>query len=253
MYLRVLSECLTIIEIYIIYIIVNELIKNMINLVVVAHPDDEVLGFGGTGAKLVKQGEIVQPIILCGNVKARYKRSKAKDLYEDMISANRYLGFNVPVLGKFPNLRINTIDHIDVVNFIEKQILKFKPNRIFTHHPSDLNNDHVQISNACLAASRLFQRRLKVSPIEAIYFMEILSSTDWSFSAARDVFKPDTFSDIAETLNVKLKALSKYKDVMRAQPHPRSKEVLTGHAAYRGGQCSHLYAEAFQTVFRREI
>ena len=67
------------------------------------------------------------------------------------------------------------------------------------------------------------------------------------------LIKPDTFSDIAETLNVKLKALSKYKDVMRAQPHPRSKEVLTGHAAYRGGQCSHLYAEAFQTVFRREI
>jgi len=225
----------------------------MINLVVVAHPDDEVLGFGGTGAKLVKRGEVVQPIILCGNVKARYKRSKAKDLYEDMISANRYLGFNVPVLGKFPNLRINTIDHIDVVNFIEKQILKFKPNRIFTHHPSDLNNDHVQISNACLAASRLFQRRPEVSALDAVYFMEILSSTDWSFSTARDAFKQDTFSDITETLKVKIKALSKYKDVMRAQPHPRSKEVLTGHAAYRGGQCGYLYAEAFQTVFRREI
>jgi LmbE family N-acetylglucosaminyl deacetylase len=83
--------------------------------------------------------------------------------------------------------------------------------------------------------------------------MEILSSTDWSFSAAREAFKQDTFSDITKTLKIKLNALSKYKDVMRAQPHPRSKEVLIGHAAYRGGQCGYLYAEAFQTVFRREI
>jgi len=225
----------------------------MINLVVVAHPDDEVLGFGGTGANLVKQGEIVQPIILCGDVKARLKRPKFKNLYENMISANRYLGFKVPVLGKFPNLRMNAINHIDVVKFIEKQILKYKPSRVFTHHPSDMNNDHIQISMACLAASRLFQRQPKVSPIEAIYFMEILSSTDWSFSSVGNPFKPDTFSDITKTLKTKLNALSKYKDVMRAQPHPRSKEVLTGHAAYRGGQCGYQYAEAFQTVFRREI
>jgi LmbE family N-acetylglucosaminyl deacetylase len=170
-----------------------------------------------------------------------------------MISANQYLGFKVPVLGKFPNLRMNTINHIDIVKFIEKQILKFKPNRIFTHHPSDINDDHFQVSKACLVASRLFQRQPKVSPIEAIYFMEILSSTDWSFSSVGNTFKPDTFSDITKSLNKKLNALSKYKYVMRAQPHPRSKEVLTGHAAYRGGQCSYLYAEAFQTAFRREI
>lgn len=225
----------------------------MINLVVVAHPDDEVLGFGGTGANLVKQGEIVQPIILCGDAKARFKRPKSKNLHANMISANQYLGFKVPVLGKFPNLRMNTINHIDIVKFIEKQILKFKPNRIFTHHPSDINDDHFQVSKACLVASRLFQRQPKVSPIEAIYFMEILSSTDWSFSSVGNTFKPDTFSDITKSLNKKLNALSKYKYVMRAQPHPRSKEVLTGHAAYRGGQCSYLYAEAFQTAFRREI
>ena len=77
----------------------------MINLVIVAHPDDEVLGFGGTGANLVKQDEIVQPIILCGNAKERFKRPKSQYLHENMISANRYLGFNVPVLGKFPNLK----------------------------------------------------------------------------------------------------------------------------------------------------
>ena len=94
--------------------------KKKVNLIVVAHPDDEVLGFGGTGANLVKQGEVVQPIILCGNVKARTKRPKSSNLYDNMISANQCLGFNVPVLGKFPNIRMNTIDHIDIVKFIAR-------------------------------------------------------------------------------------------------------------------------------------
>ena len=231
----------------------KKMTKKKVNLVVVAHPDDEVLGFGGTGASLVKQGDIVQPIILCGKANVRTRRPKTSNLYDDMISANRHLGFEVPVLGKFPNIRMNTVDHIDIVRFIEKQILKLKPSRIFTHHPSDLNDDHIQISMACLAASRLFQRRSDLPPLDAIYFIEILSSTDWSFPSAKSAFKPDTFSDITETIELKLQALSKYKGVMRSQPHPRSTEVLTGHAAYRGGQCGNKYAEAFQTVFKREV
>ena len=227
--------------------------KKKINLIIVAHPDDEVLGFGGTGAKLSKQNEVVQPIILCGDVKERTKLPEIKNLHDNIIAANRHLGFEDPILGDFPNLRMNTIDHIDIVQFIEKQILKFKPNRIFTHHPGDLNDDHVQITMACLAASRLFQRQPDMQALDAVYFMEILSSTDWSFPSVKSTFKPDTFTDISKTLELKLQALSKYKDVMRPSPHPRSTEVLTGHSAYRGGQCGYQYAEAFQTAFKREV
>jgi len=225
----------------------------MINLIVVAHPDDEILGFGGTGAKLIKKGEIVQPIILSGNVQARSKRPEDNELLKNIIEANQYLGFNKPVLGDFPNIRMNNVDHIDLVNFIEHQILKFQPNRIFTHHPGDLNDDHVHTAMACLPASRLFQRKKGIKPLNALYFMEILSSTDWSFPSIKKNFEPDTFVDITETLNLKLKALSKYKNVMRSSPHPRSREVLTGHANSRGGQCGYRYAEAFQLAFKREM
>ena len=225
----------------------------LLNLVVVSHPDDEVLGFGGTGAKLVKAGQIVQPVILCGDVSVRSHRPLSTDLDSDMMEANKLLGFRNPVVGEFPNIRMNTVDHIDIVRFIEDQIVKFQPHRIFTHHPSDLNDDHVQTSKACLAASRIFQRRSDVRPIESLYFMEILSSTDWAFPSVSNIFIPDTFSDITKNIDLKLKALSIYRNVMRPAPHPRSEHVLRGHAAYRGGQSSFNYAEAFQTAFNRSI
>jgi LmbE family N-acetylglucosaminyl deacetylase len=225
----------------------------LINLIVVSHPDDEVLGFGGTGAKLVQAGQLVQPVILCGDVRVRSLRPQSTELDKDMMEANKLLGFGNPVVGEFPNIRMNTIAHLDIVSFIEDQILKFQPHRIFTHHPSDLNDDHVQTSKACLAASRLFQRRSDVRPLEGLYFMEILSSTDWSFPAVNNIFNPDTFSDISQSIDLKLKALSIYRNVMRPPPHPRSEHVLRGLAAYRGGQSAYHYAEAFQTAFKRSI
>ena len=153
----------------------------------------------------------------------------------------------------FPNIKMNTVPHIDIVKFIEEQILKFEPNKIFTHHPSDLNDDHVHTAMSCLPAARLFQRRLDVKPIDAIYFMEILSSTDWSFPTNKKNFEPDTFTDITETLELKLQALSMYENVVKTAPHPRSIEVLTGHASSRGGQCGYRFAEAFQVAFKRGV
>lgn len=227
--------------------------KPLVNLIVVAHPDDEVLGFGGTGTKLAQAGEIVQPIILCGSAQARTQRPGNDDLFSDMLAANTALGFQRPVVGTFPNIRMNTVDHIEIVKFIEQYIELYQPTRLFTHHPSDLNDDHVQTSKACLAAARLFQRRTDIRPLQSLHFIEILSSTDWVFSTGTPMFTPDTFEDIESTLALKLKALAMYRNVMRQPPHPRSDEVITGHAAYRGGQSGFRYAEAFQTAFRRAI
>jgi LmbE family N-acetylglucosaminyl deacetylase len=225
----------------------------MINMVVVAHPDDEVLGFGGTGAAYVQRGEIVQSVILCGNANARSLRPTDSELLNDTIEASKILGFKQPIMGSFPNLKMNTIPHLDLVKFIEDQIILIKPDRIFTHHPSDLNDDHKQVSHACMSATRIFQRKKNTKIIKELYFLEILSSTDWAFPSNTSLFLPNVFCDISGTIEKKIKALSCYKNVMRESPHPRSEQVLLGHAIYRGGQCGCLSAEAFQQAYRFEL
>jgi LmbE family N-acetylglucosaminyl deacetylase len=227
--------------------------SDLMNLVVVAHPDDEVLGFGCAGSKAVKNGEIVQPIILCGTVDARHLRPSDTELMSDCIAANDLLGFKKPILGSFPNIKLNNVDHLTLVQFIEEQIVKFEPARIFTHHPADLNDDHKQIANACLTASRLYQRKKDLPPLQSLHFMEILSATDWSYETNVDGFRPNLYVEADEYLNLKLKALSCYRNVMRDYPHPRSEETIKGLAAYRGSQSGQMYSEAFQTVFQREL
>ena len=223
----------------------------MLNLIVVSHPDDEILGYGATGFIEQKKGTIIQPLILCGEVNARGLRPKDDELFEDMINANKLLGFNEPILGNFPNLKMNTIPHVEIVQFIENKIKDLSPDNIFTHHPNDLNDDHKQVSNACLSAARISQRNNSIKPLSGLYFMEILSSTEWAYDIGRKGFNPQIFVDINQAIDIKIKALSCYRNVMRDSPHPRSKEVIKALATLRGTQIGYKYAEAFEVFFQR--
>lgn len=222
----------------------------MINvLIVVAHPDDEVLGAGGTAAALTARGVPVRACILSRAVDARTQRPVVRDLHRDMRQAHALLGLGEPILGEFPNISFNNVSHLELVQFIETAILETRADVICTHHPGDLNNDHLHTSAACQAAARLYQRREGVPRLKALFFMEILSSTEWAFPGASQPFQADTFHPIGETLEKKIAALRAYRGVMRDFPHPRAEEVLRGLAAYRGGQSGMRYAEAFQTGF----
>jgi LmbE family N-acetylglucosaminyl deacetylase len=220
-------------------------------LIVAAHPDDEVLGAGGLASRLASNGIEVTSLILCGLAEARTQRPETEDLLRDALAAQRRLGMQEPILGTFPNIRLNTVPHIELVQFIESIIERLQPARIVTHHPGDANIDHEATSVACQAAARLPQRRPGLEPIRELLFMEVPSATDWSLRPLVHRFQPDSFVELShQHLGAKLEALACYRRVMRPFPHPRSEEVVRGLAAVRGGQAGLLFAEAFQTAFR---
>ncbi|WP_269920180.1 PIG-L deacetylase family protein [Caldifermentibacillus hisashii] len=226
----------------------------MAYLIVVAHPDDEVLGAGATMYKLAQEGHSVNVCILSGEVKVRNFRPTIDELNEDVNNSMRILGVDKVIKGNFPNIEFNNEGHLKLVQFIEAAIVETKADVIFTHHPADLNNDHLHTSLACQAAVRLFQRRSDIKPLKELLFMEVPSSTDWGLNKAMNQFSPNTFVEIGEVgVEKKIEALTEYRGVMRDYPHPRSEEAIKGLAAYRGGQSGMIYAEAFESVFRRGL
>lgn len=218
-------------------------------LVVVAHPDDEVLGAGGTLAQLSTAGHDIHVLFMSGEVNVRERRPADGELDADIRAAQNRLGTHSVRKGPFPNIRMNTVDHVDLVKYVESAIREVEPSWIFTHHPNDLNDDHRQTSTATQAAARLHQRGNGGKPLRGLLFMEILSSTDWQFASTNYPFEPTAFFKIGTTgLATKVEALSCYRGVMRPYPHPRSTESLHALAILRGSQAGMEYAEAFQAV-----
>lgn len=217
-------------------------------LVVVAHPDDEVLGAGASIYKLIQEGNNVAVAIMANGASARTNISET--LENDERTAMRLLGIEKFYTADFPNIKMNTVPHLDLVQFIEKCIEDCGAEAIITHHPADTNNDHVVTSHAAQAACRLFQRRPGVPRLKELMFMEVLSSTEWALDSSSNRFTPNYFVQVGEDgVEMKLKALAAYRNVMRDYPHPRSKEAIMGLAAYRGAQAGCCYAESFERVF----
>ena len=224
--------------------------KEMNYLVVVAHPDDEVLGAGATIHKLIKEGHKVAVAIMVSQAAAR--KDLSSTLASDETEAMKIMGVEKVYTANFPNIKMNTVPHLELVQFVENCIEDWEADAIITHHPADTNNDHVQTSYAVQAASRLFQRRPNMPSLKQLLYMEVPSSTEWSFDSSANRFSPNYYVEIGrEGVDVKVRALSAYKGVMRPYPHPRSKEALEGLAAYRGVQAGCNYAEAFESVFMR--
>jgi len=213
-------------------------------LVVAAHPDDEVLGCGGTIARYVQEEKDVHVLILGEGMTSRDKDRK-KDglerLKKDAHKANLTLGAKEVFLYDFPDNRFDTVALLDIVKVIEKIKRDIKPGIIYTHHRNDLNIDHRITCDAVLTAAR----PLKGETVREIYSFEVPSSTEWSYSYQ---FRPNIFKDITGTVETKIEALKRYGTEIREFPHPRSEQAVRA-AAKRWGSVSGLgAAEAFEAV-----
>jgi LmbE family N-acetylglucosaminyl deacetylase len=219
-------------------------------LVVAAHPDDEVLGCGGTMARLAQEGCDVNIAILGEGITSRHvQRSEADSktlarLHQQVYEAAAKVGAKDVALFKLPDNRLDTVPLLDMVKLVEELIQKFQPEVIYTHHAGDLNVDHGLVQRAVLTATR----PLPGQSVREIYAFEVPSSTEWAFQQLQPVFRPNVFVDISRTLEAKIAGLACYDSETRKFPHPRSPEALRALAARWGSVAGCQAAEAFELV-----
>lgn len=221
-------------------------------LVVAAHPDDEVLGCGGTIARFRDAGCPVRVIFLAEGVTARFEPAEfdTPEVREWSARRNRNAARALAVLGvaedeiftqSRPCCRLDQVALIDLTKEVERHIRDFRPTRLYTHAADDPNVDHGTVHRAVLPAVR----PLGDPSLRAVFAFEVLSSTEWN---PLKPFAPTCFMDVSASIDRKVTALAAYDDEMRSPPHPRSPEVLHALGRYRGTQAGVDYAEAFMLV-----
>ena len=219
-------------------------------LVIAAHPDDEVLGCGGSILNWSKSGNNVNILIIAEGITSRdEKRNRGSksvelsNLNDSAKKAGELLGAQSVDLLDFPDNRMDSLDLLDVIKIIEKYIKKYDPQMIVTHHSGDLNIDHQIISKAVITACRPQPQ----SNVKTIITFEVPSSTEWQ-SPNNNPFNPNWYVDISNEISFKLKALKIYNSEMREWPHARSIEAVKSLAKWRGSNIGVKSAEAFILV-----
>lgn len=217
-------------------------------LVIAAHPDDEILGCGGTMARMAKEGYKVFSLILGEGVTSRddkrdtnKRETELKALKDEIQKANKILGVVDVMTEDLPDNRFDSVPMLDVVKKIEKVTKEIQPEIIFTHYGKDLNIDHQVTYRAVLTATR----PLVGETVKEIYTFEVLSSTEWNYPLS---FSPNHFYDISDTLDLKVKAMAEYHSELREYPHPRSLKAIELNAQNWGYKVGQGYSEAFEVV-----
>jgi len=215
--------------------------------VIAAHPDDEVLGFGGAIARAANAGADVRVLILATGAASRGGDAQAaiETLRGQARRAAEALGVAAPSFADFPDNRMDTVPLLDVVQRIEAFLGEVQPQSVFTHHAGDLNVDHRIAAQAVLTACR----PLPGMTVRRVLAGEVPSSSEWA--SEPDRFVPTRYVDITAVLERKLSALACYDEELRDFPHPRSLDAVRALATWRGAEAGLRAAEAYRVI--REI
>lgn len=220
-------------------------------LIVAAHPDDEVIGCGASIAKWTSAGDKVHVLIMAEGATSRNHVRDPKISSKELSllkyaaqSAGDTLGVSSVKLLDFPDNRMDSLDRLEVIKAIEKEIEKIKPHTVVTHHAGDVNIDHRIIHEAVVTACR-------PQPGHSVLLLlafEVVSSTEWQPAGSNIVFQPNWFEDVSSTFNRKIIALEAYQSEMRDWPHPRSLKNIEYLARSRGSSIGCNFAEGFMVL-----
>ncbi len=213
-------------------------------LVVVAHPDDEILGLAGTLCRHRDNDENIAILILSNGEDSRGKISNSKKRFSQAKIVAKKLKAKL-YLKNLPDNAFDSVTLLKIVKTVESVISSVKPDIIYTHNSNDLNIDHRLTFKAVITATR----PQSDSFAARIYAFETPSSTEWQLEGSS--FSPNVYIDISKYLQEKKELLSIYKDELRKFPHPRSLLGIETLARYRGMSCGCKAAEAFELI--REV
>lgn len=212
-------------------------------LVVAAHPDDEVIGVGGTIVQHASAGDRVYVAVLTEGTSAQYPddwERIAAQKKQQTITVGELLGVTEVFTGDFPELRLDALPIFEITRFLEKVVAKVKPNIVYTHHFAELNRDH----RAAYEATTVSVRPFAVPCLKKLLCYQVDTIEHWGHGPAQY----NVYADITKTLETKLEAMAIYQTELREYPHPRSLEAMR-HTAYRNGAAVGLRAaEIFQLV-----
>jgi methionyl-tRNA formyltransferase len=219
-------------------------------LCVVAHPDDEILGVGGTlGRHAEAGGEVVVLILSEGEVEKLDGTPRSETRRESAQAAADVLGIRETLFYDFPDQRLDMVPIVELVKAIEDAVVRFRPHVVYTHHGGDANTDH-QITFKATYASCRPMSRIGAS-VERLLTFETPSSTDQAPQVGEYIFGPNSFVDIEPVWDKKVQALKCYPSEMIGGIHPRSFEYIEALARMRGGYAGVRLAEAFVVVRER--
>lgn len=222
-------------------------------MVVVAHPDDELLGLGATMHRLIQTINMQTHVVILGEgiTSRSYKRdvdkckTKLKLHRENIKNAQASIGYHSISIYDFPDNRFDTVALLEIIKVIEKEKSTFRPEIIFTHHGGDVNMDHQRTFEAVITACRPVAHE----SVKTVTTFETPSGTEWRASTDPKHFILNLFFEVTEkNLTAKIKGIESYEFEKRSFPHPRSSEALSIQAQCWGVAVGCRYAEAFCLV-----
>lgn len=222
-------------------------------MIVVAHPDDELLGLGASMHRLINGYNIVTHVVILGE--GITSRSDTRDTGKweaelaihrnNIYAAQKAIGYHSVSIYDFADNRFDTVALLDIIKVIEKEKQQFQPDIIFTHHGGDVNIDHQRTFEAVITACRPMSHEA----VKTIITFETPSGTEWRASTDPRHFVPNLFISVGENdVNAKIKGMESYEFEKRPYPHPRSPQSLTIQAQRWGVSVGTPFAEAFCLV-----
>ncbi len=213
-------------------------------LVIAPHPDDEVLGCGGTISKLASQNNNVYVLIITRGKEEIYPEERILNVRKEALAAHKLLGVKETRFLDFPAPELDLISISKLASAISDIINEFQSETIYLPHHGDIHHDHKAVFYAGLVAAR----PTKSSPVKRIYSYETLSETEWAAPINSDAFIPTTYVNITNTFAAKLEAMQCFKSQLREFPNSRSLESIEALAKFRGSTVGFTHAEAFMTI-----